>query len=132
MTPECFEWISRCRRDAFDAMARTRQTYETLQLEATKIISEWILESGGRNLEIDLNQTDMSRGVAMAKVTGFGQDVRVRLRVTSEGWKMAILLENPTDEIELDVDTNWDLFVCVRLSIAEQLRRLDPQMSFPF
>ena len=127
-------------RLAFAEMTRQR-VYETLKTsngilttvreQIFTLVRDAILD-GEVQVTLDDKRSRLGEQSAVVRVDGVKPKVWLELEVERCEWVLRMRLEEPDDTYLVDLDSNWDLYVALRVAISEQIAERDPQMTFPF
>lgn len=119
------------RQRVYETLKTSNGILDTVREQIFTLVRDAILD-GEVQVTLDENRSRLGEQSAVVLVEGVKPKVWLELEVERCEWVLRMRLEEPDETYLVDLDSNWDLYVALRVAISEQIAERDPQMTFPF
>ena len=119
------------RQRVYESLKTSNGILATVREQIFTLVRDAILD-GEVHVTLDDERSRLDEQSAVVRVEGVKPKVLLELCVERGEWRLRMRLEEPDDTYLVDLDSNWDLYVALRVAISEQIAERDPQMTFPF
>lgn len=120
------------RQRTYESLKTSNEILATVWEQIFTLVRDAIIDGEIRVLTLDDERSRLDEQSAVVRIEGVKPKVLLELGVERGEWRLRMRLEEPDDTYLVDLDSNWDLYVALRVAISEQIAERDPQMTFPF
>lgn len=120
------------RQRTYESLKTSNEILSTVREQIFTLVRDAIIDGEIRVLTLDEKRSRLDEQSAVVRVEGVKPKVWLELEVERCEWVLRMRLEEPDDTYLVDLDSNWDLYVALRVAIGKQIAERDPQMTFPF